>query len=75
VDAFQRAAVVAPAYMSDEELRLYAREREFLGLDPNECGLNAIHKKTMERCLDYLEADGLLPRRPTLREIFPLSQS
>jgi len=25
--------------------------------------------------LDYLEADGLLPRRPTLREIFPLSQS
>jgi len=75
VDAFQRAAVVAPAYMSDEELRLYAREREFLGLDPNECGLNAIHKKTMERCLDYLEADGLLPQRPTLREIFPLSQS
>ena len=75
VDAFQRAAVVAPAYMSDEERRLYAREKELLGLDPNECGLNAIHKKTIERCLDYLEADGLLPRRPTLREIFPLSQS
>ena len=54
---------------------LYEREKELLGLDPNECGLNAVHKKTMERCLDYLEADGLLPRRPTLREIFPLSGS
>ena len=67
--------VGAPAYMSDEERKLYEREQELLGLDPNECGLNAIHQKTMERCLDYLEADGLLPRRPTLREIFPLSQS
>jgi 4,5-dihydroxyphthalate decarboxylase len=74
VEAFQRAAVGAPAYMSDEERRLYEREKELLGLDPNECGLNAIHKKTIERCLDYLEADGLLPRRPSLGEIFPLSQ-
>ena len=75
VDAFQRAAVAAPAYMSGEERKLYEREKELLGLDPNQCGLNAIHKKTIERCLDYLEADGLLPRRPTLREIFPLSGS
>jgi 4,5-dihydroxyphthalate decarboxylase len=75
VDAFERAAVVAAAYMSDEERRLYEREKELLGLDPNECGLNAVHKKTIERCLDYLEADGLLPRRPTLGEIFPLSGS
>jgi len=63
----------APAYMSEEERRLYEREQKLLGLDPNECALNALHKKTIERCLDYLEADGLLPRRPTLREIFPLS--
>ena len=75
VDAFQRATSGAPAYMSQEERKLYEREQELLGLDPNECGLNALHQKTMERCLDYLEADGLLPRRPTLREIFPLSQS
>jgi 4,5-dihydroxyphthalate decarboxylase len=73
VDAFQRAAVAAPAYMSGEERKLYEREKELLDLDPNQCGLNAVHKKTIERCLDYLEADGLLPRRPTLREIFPLS--
>ena len=51
------------------------REQELLGLDPNECGLNAIHKKTIERCSDYLEADGLPPRRPTLQEIFPLCPS
>ena len=75
VDAFQRATSRATVYMSQEERKLYEREQQLLGLDPNECDLNAIHKKTMERCLDYLEADGLLPRRPTLREIFPLSQS
>jgi 4,5-dihydroxyphthalate decarboxylase len=75
VDAFERAAVAAPSYMSNEERRLCEREKELLGLDPNQCGLNAVHKKTIERCLDYLEADGLLPRRPTLGEIFPLSGS
>ena len=75
VDAFQRAAVAAPKYMNDEERKLYDRERELLGVDPNQCGLNAIHKKTMERCLDYLEADGLLPRRPGLEEIFPYTRS
>ena len=76
VDAFERAAVAAPsAYMSGEERKLYEREKELLGLDPNQCGLNAVHKKTIERCLDYLEADRFLPRRPTLREIFPLSVS
>jgi 4,5-dihydroxyphthalate decarboxylase len=75
VEAFERAAVAAPEYMSDEERRLWEREKELLGLDPNQTGLNAIHKKTIERCLDYLEADGLLSRRPSLAEIFPLSGS
>jgi 4,5-dihydroxyphthalate decarboxylase len=75
VDAFERAAVAAPDYMSDEERRLCEREKELLGLDPNHCGLNAVHKKTIERCLDYLEADGLLPQRPSLAEVFPLSGS
>jgi 4,5-dihydroxyphthalate decarboxylase len=74
VDAFQRAAIAAPSYMSAEERRLCEREKELLGFDPNQCGLNAVHKKTIQRCLDYLEADGLLPRRPTLAEIFPLSE-
>jgi 4,5-dihydroxyphthalate decarboxylase len=75
VDAFERAAVAAPEYMSDEERRLWEREKELLGLDPNQSGLNGIHKKTIQRCLDYLEADELLPRRPSLAEIFLLSGS
>ena len=54
VDAFQRATSGAPAYMSREERKLYEREQELLGLDPNECGLNAMHRKTMERCLTIL---------------------
>jgi 4,5-dihydroxyphthalate decarboxylase len=75
VAAFARGVDVAPAYMGAEENRLCEREKELLGVDPNQCGLNAIHKKTIEKCLDYLEADGLLPRRPTLGEIFPFSPS
>jgi 4,5-dihydroxyphthalate decarboxylase len=74
VEAFNRAAKSAPTYMSAEERKLFEREKELLQVDPNECGLNALHKRTVEKCLDYLEADGLLPRRPTLGEIFSLSE-
>ena len=75
VDAFQHAAAAAPNYMSGDERRCYQREKQLLGVDPNECGLTALHQKTLERCLDYLEADELLPRRPSLEEIFPLSRT
>jgi 4,5-dihydroxyphthalate decarboxylase len=74
IDAFERSANTASVYMSPAERRLYDREKELLGVDPNECGLNAIHRRTIEKCLDYLEADGVLPRRPTMHEIFPLSE-
>ncbi|HSE88881.1 MAG TPA: hypothetical protein VLJ79_21870 [Candidatus Binatia bacterium] len=73
VEAFDRATSLAPVYMNEAERRLYDREKELLGVDPNPCGLSAIHKKTIEKCVDYLVADGLLPRRPTMREIFPIS--
>jgi len=75
VGAFNRAADQAPNSMNAEERKLFEREKELLGVDPNRSGLSAIHRKTIERCLDYLAADELLPRRPTLAEIFPLSQS
>jgi hypothetical protein len=71
VDAFERAAQRAPDYMSAEERKLHERERELLGVDPNHSGLSAMHQRTIEKCLDYLDADGLLPRRPSLGEIFP----
>ena len=75
VEAFDYAAKRAPTYMSAQERGLFEREKEILNVDPNECGLNAIHKRTIEKCLDYLEADSLLPRRPALGEIFSLSEN
>jgi 4,5-dihydroxyphthalate decarboxylase len=73
VAAFERAAQEAPRYyMSADERDLYAREQEVLGVDPNACGLNDLNERTVEKCVDYLAADGLLPRRVTAREIFPI---
>jgi hypothetical protein len=73
VEAFDRAAHVAPRYMGPDERKLYDREIALLGVDPNQSGLNAIHRKTVEKCVNYLEQDGLLARWTTMREIFPLS--
>jgi 4,5-dihydroxyphthalate decarboxylase len=71
VEAFQKAAARATRYMSPEEQKLYGREQELLGVDPNECGLNDVNRRAVEKCVDYLEADRLLPRRPKMAEIFP----
>jgi 4,5-dihydroxyphthalate decarboxylase len=73
VEAFQKAAALATRYMSPEEQKLYGREQDLLGVDPNECGLNEVNRTAVEKCVDYLEADGLLPSRPGAAEIFPLS--
>lgn len=72
VEAFDRAAGEAPRYMNAAERKLYDREQELLGVDPNRCGLNDVHRRTVAKCVEYLEADGLLPRRTTAGEIFPL---
>jgi 4,5-dihydroxyphthalate decarboxylase len=73
VHAFDRAAKEAPRYMNAAERRLYEREQEILGVDPNACGLNEIHKRTVEKCIDILVSDGLLTRRVTAEEVFPYS--
>lgn len=72
VAAFDRAANAAPRYMNADEKKLYERERKLLGVDPNACGLNDLNERTVEKCVDYLAADGLLPRRVTAREIFSI---
>jgi 4,5-dihydroxyphthalate decarboxylase len=72
VQAFDRAAKEAPRYMNAEERKLYEREQELLGVDPNACGLNELNQRTADKCIDILEADGLLPRRVTAREIFSI---
>jgi 4,5-dihydroxyphthalate decarboxylase len=72
VAAFDRAAKEAPRYMTADERKLYEREQELLGVDPNACGLNDLNRRTADKCIDILAADGLLPRRVTAREIFPI---
>jgi 4,5-dihydroxyphthalate decarboxylase len=72
VQAFDRAAKEAPRYMNADERKLYEREQELLNVDPNACGLNDLNSRTVDKCIDILEADGLLPRRVTAREIFPI---
>jgi len=72
VQAFDRAAKEAPRYMNADERKLYEREQELLNVDPNACGLNDLNSRTVDKCIDILEADGLLPRRVTAREIFTI---
>jgi 4,5-dihydroxyphthalate decarboxylase len=73
VEAFDRAATAAIRYLMPSEKRLYESEIGLLGVDPNRCGLSGLHKRTVEKCIDYLEADGLLPQRPSIKDVFPLS--
>jgi len=71
VKAFDDAAAAAPRYLSQEEIRLYERELELLNEDPNRCGLTPLNVRSVQKCIDDLNADGLLPRRPSVNEIFP----
>jgi 4,5-dihydroxyphthalate decarboxylase len=71
VAAFERATQQASDYMTAAEKVLWQREMQLLSVDPNRCGLNSLNTNTVEKCIDYLEDDGLLPRRPAVREIFP----
>ncbi len=73
VDAFDRAAREATRYMSPDEKDSCERELELLGVDPNQCRATPLHVRTIETCLDYLSADGLLPRRPSMAEVFPFN--
>jgi 4,5-dihydroxyphthalate decarboxylase len=73
VEAFDHATAKAFDYMTPLERSVCEREIDLLGVDPNHCGLNDLHSRTVEKCQDYLEADGLLPRRLTMQEIFPSS--
>ena len=72
VDAFDRAAKEAPRYMTAAERKLYEREQELLGVDPNACGLNELNRRTVDKCIEILAGDGLLARPVTVREIFPI---
>ncbi|HLY66287.1 MAG TPA: hypothetical protein VKU60_12190 [Chloroflexota bacterium] len=70
VRAFDQAAERAPSYMSATDRRAYDRERDLLGVDPNRPGLTALNRRSIDALLDTLEADAVLPRRPSIEEMF-----
>lgn len=70
VQAFDQAAAKAFDYMTPRERSVCQREIDLLGMDPNRSGLSELHRRTVEKCQDYLAADGLLPHRLTIQQIF-----
>ncbi len=73
VIAFDRAAEAGVRYLTPEQRELFNREKELLGVDPNRCGLTPLNSRSVEKCMDFLAADALLPKRLALKEIFPFN--
>ena len=61
-----------PDWMAQER-DLIERERSLLGFDPYRYELGEVQRHTIEKLMDYLQADGLLRRRFTVEELFPLA--
>ena len=73
VDAFARAWSASEARLDQPERELLERERSLLGFDPYRYELGEVQRHTIEKLMDYLHADGLLRRRFTVEELFPLA--
>jgi 4,5-dihydroxyphthalate decarboxylase len=73
VDAFTRAWTASELRLEEKEQELIDRERTLLGFDPYRYGLGEVQRRTIEKLMDYLEADGLLGRRFTIKELFPFA--
>ncbi|HEY7560248.1 MAG TPA: hypothetical protein VIH18_36195 [Candidatus Binatia bacterium] len=73
VDAFNRAWAASEARLDARERDLIERERSALGFDPYRYELGEVQRHTIEKLMDYLQADGLLRRRFTVEELFPLA--
>jgi 4,5-dihydroxyphthalate decarboxylase len=73
IDAFSRAWLVSEARLDARERELLERERALLGFDPYRYELGAVQRHTIEKLMDYLQADGLLQRRFTISELFPFA--
>jgi hypothetical protein len=69
-EAFRQAAGRARGYLSPPEQGLYDREIELLGVDPNQPGVTPMVRRSIEALVDALDADGVLPRRPSVGEVF-----
>jgi hypothetical protein len=73
VDAFSRGWAASEARFDGRERDLIERERSLLGFDPYRYELGEVQRHTIEKLMDYLQADRLLRRRFTVEELFPLA--
>jgi 4,5-dihydroxyphthalate decarboxylase len=73
VDAFARAWTASEARLNARERDLIETERSLLGFDPYRYELGEVQRHTIEKLMDYLQADGLLRRRFTIEDLFPLA--
>lgn len=74
VDLFGRAWAASEARLDGAERELLDKERALLGFDPYRYEVGEVQRATIEKLMDYLQADGLMTRRFTIEEIFPFSE-
>ena len=70
---FSRGWVASEARFDGGERELIERERSLLGFDPYRYELGEVQRHTIEKLMDYLQADGLLEHRFTIEELFPFA--
>lgn len=73
MEAFSRAWSASEARLGAHQRQLIERERALLGFDPYRHELGDVQRHTIEKLMDYLQADGLLRSRFALEELFPFS--
>ena len=71
LDAFKRAWAESEKRLDERVKELIKNERELLGFDAYKYELGEVQAHTIEKLMDYLQADGLLKGRFSLKEIFP----
>ena len=75
MDAFTRGWAVSESRLDTRERELIEQEKALLGFDPYRYELGEVQRRTIETLMDYLQADGLLQRRFSIQELFPLAGS
>jgi len=73
IDAFTRAWATSEGRLGSKEKEFIAQERSLLGFDPYRYELGEVQRQTIEKLMDYLQADGLLQRRFSIQELFPIA--
>jgi hypothetical protein len=71
VDAFTSAWAASESRLTVKERDLIDQERSLLGFDPYRYELGDVQRSTIEKLMDYLQADGLLRQRFSIAELFP----